>query len=225
MSILNTKKREKKDSLKAIREDGFIPAVYYGRTQAPVSISIILKDFEKIWRDTGETSVVTLEDENSKKLEALIHEIDINPLTNRPRHVDFYVFEEGKTIEVSVPLEFVGVAPVVKNEGAMLVKVSHEVLIETMPRNIPNSLEIDISSLKDFDSQILTGDIKLPKDVILKEDPEEVVAAVSRPQEEEEPDEAAEDVDFSSIEVEKKGKDEEEGGDDSDTASSDSEEK
>jgi large subunit ribosomal protein L25 len=225
MLILKTKKREKKDSLKAIREDGFIPAVYYGRTQDSVSISIPLKDFEKMWRDAGESSVVTLEDENSKKLEALIHEIDLNPLTNRPRHVDFYVFEEGKTIEVSVPLEFVGVAPVVKNQGAMLVKVSHQVLIETMPRNIPNSLEVDISMLENFDSQILTKDIKLPKDVTLKEDSEEVVAAVSRPQEEEEPEETSEDVDFSSIEVEKKGKEEEEGGDDSQTNSDNSEEK
>ncbi len=222
MLVLTTKKREKKQNLNALKRDGLIPAVYYGRTQESTPISISRSAFEKIWKEAGESTVVTLEDEKKRPLEALIHEIDLDPLTNKPRHVDFYVFEEGKTIEVGIPLEFVGVAPVVKNQGAILVKVLRELTVEAMPRSIPNSLDVDISVLKDFESQILAGDIKLPKDIILKEDPEEVVAAVSRPQEEEEPE--AEGVDFSSIEVEKKGKEEEEGGGEKETPT-DSEEK
>ncbi len=223
MLVLKTKNRDKKDNLNALRKDGFIPAVYYGRTQEAISISVPSKEFEKMWRDAGESAVVTLEDERKGKLEALIHDIDFDPLTSRPRHVDFYVFEEGKTIEVSVPLEFVGVAPVVKNQGAILVKVLRELTVEAMPRSIPNSLDVDISVLDDFESQIIAGDIKLPKDITLKDDSEEVVAAVSRPQEEVEPEEGSEGVDFSSIEVEKKGKEEEEGSEKG--TSADSEEK
>ena len=223
MLVLNTKTRDKKINLNALRKDGFIPAVYYGRTQASTPIAVSLRDFEKTWKTGGESSVITLEDEKKRRLEALIHDIDLDPLTNRPRHVDFYVFEEDKTIEVSIPLEFVGVAPVVKNNGAVLVKVLRELNVEAMPRSIPNSLDVDISGLDDFESQVLAGDIKLPKDVTLMEDPEEVVAAVSRPQEEVEPEET-EDVDFSSIEVEKKGKEDEDGGE-AEKGSSDTEEK
>ncbi len=223
MLVLKTKTRDKKINLNALRKDGFIPAVYYGRTQASTPIAVSLRDFEKTWKTGGESSVITLEDEKKRRLEALIHDIDLDPLTNRPRHVDFYVFEEDKTIEVSIPLEFVGVAPVVKNNGAVLVKVLRELNVEAMPRSIPNSLDVDISGLDDFESQVLAGDIKLPKDVTLMEDPEEVVAAVSRPQEEVEPEET-EDVDFSSIEVEKKGKEDEDGGE-AEKGSSDTEEK
>ncbi|MGM0482804.1 MAG: 50S ribosomal protein L25 [Patescibacteria group bacterium] len=210
MSVLKTKKREKKDNLKALRKEGYIPAVYYGRTQKSTPVSIPKKDFEKVWREAGESSVVTLEDEGNGSLDALIHDVDLDPLYNTPRHVDFYVFEEGVTIETSVPLEFVGVAPVVKDKKGILVKVLHELSVGCMPRNIPSYLEVDISSLKDFDDRILAGDIPLPEGVVLKEDPEEILAAVNKPQEEEPEEEVAEEVDFSSIEVEKKGKEEEE---------------
>lgn len=222
MVVLKTKNRKKKDSLKKIRKEGFIPAVYYGRTQEAVSVSVPVKDFEKIWRDEGESAVVTLEDEKKGKLDALIHDVDIDPIYNRPRHADFYVFEEGKTIEVSVPVEFVGEAPLVKSQKAILVKVLREITVDAMPRSIPSQVDVDVSSLETLDDQILAKDIKLPEEVILKDDPEEVVAALSEAQEEVEEPEETEDVDFSSIEVEKKGKEEEEGGETEENTSSES---
>ncbi|MFP4617116.1 MAG: 50S ribosomal protein L25 [Candidatus Paceibacterota bacterium] len=209
MLELKAKKRDKKENLNALKREGYIPAVYYGRTQASTPITIPKRDFEKIWQESGESAVVTLKDDSNGSLEALIHDVDIDPIYNTPRHVDFYVFEEGRTIEVSVPLEFVGVAPVVKEQGAMLVKVLRELNVDAMPRSIPNHLEVDVSSLKSFDDQILAKDITLPKDVYLKDDPEEVIAAVTQPEEEVETEEE-ESVDFSAIEVEKKGKEEEE---------------
>ena len=221
MVVLKTKNREKKDSLKKIRKEGYIPAVYYGRTQEAVSVSVPVKDFEKIWRDSGESAVVTLEDEKKGKLDALIHDVDIDPIYNRPRHADFYIFEEGKTIEVSVPVEFVGEAPLVKSQKATLVKVLREITVDAMPRSIPSQVDVDVSSLKTLDDQVLAKDIKLPEGVTLKEDPEEVVAALSEAQEMEEPEET-EAVDFSSIEVEKKGKEEEEGGETEENTSSES---
>lgn len=210
MLVLKTKKREKKDNLNALRREGFIPAVYYGRTQKSTPISIFKKDFDKMWREAGESSVVTLEEEGKGFLDALIHEVDLDPLHNTPRHVDFYIFEEGVTIETSVSLEFVGTPPVVKDKKGVLIKVLHELSVECMPRNIPSYFEVDLSGLKDFDDRVLAGDIPMPEGVTLKEDPEEIIVSVNEPQEEEPEEEVAEEVDFSSIEVEKKGKEEDE---------------
>lgn len=210
MLTLKTKARDKQEKPKALRESGFIPAVYYGRVQKSISISVSKGDFEKVWREAGESTVVTLEDEKGTKLDALIHVVDLDPLYNIPRHVDFYVFEEGVTMETNVPLEFVGVAPVVKDKKGIVVKVSHELNIECMPRNIPSYLEVDISVLKDFEDRILIGDITMPEGVTLKDDPEEILVSVNMPQEDEPEEESAEGVDFSAIEVEKKGKEGEE---------------
>ena len=135
--------------------------------------------------------------------EALIYDIDRDPVTDEPRHADFYVFEKGKKIEISVPLEFVGVSPAVKDMGGTLLKVMHEIEIEALPKDLPHNIGVDISSLINFDSQILAKDINLPQGVVLATRPEEVIASVYETKEEVE--EAAP-VDLSSIEVQKKGK-------------------
>ncbi len=205
MITLNAKKREKKDNEK-LKKDGFIPAVFYGKKEESTMISVPLNDFLKVWKEAGESSVITLEGEAGKK-DALIKDVDFDPVTNIPRHADFYVFEEGHKLEVSVPLEFVGVSPAVKELGGILVKVLHELQIEAMPKDLPHEIEVDISRIVDFDSQIIAQDIKLPEGVSLVEDPEEVVALFSEAKEEEEEEQPA---DISEIEVEKKGKKEEE---------------
>lgn len=207
MTTLEYKERGAKDKAGAVRKAGFIPAVYYGPKDKPVSISVQTEAFKKVWREAGESGVVSLKS-GAKSVEALIYDVDLDPLKGTPRHVDFYVFEKGKKIQVKVPLEFTGVAPAVKDFGGVLVKVMHEIEVEAEPKNLPHSLSVDISALADFKSQILAKDISLPSGVSLAVLPEEVVASVYEPKDE--PVEEAP-VDLSAIEVEKKGKAEEEG--------------
>jgi|SRR3989344_4065271 len=207
MLTLDVQVRDKSAKLADLRKAGKMPAVFYGKKTASTPISVLQKDFLKVWRAAGESSVVTLKD-NTATVDTLIHAVDVDPVTDIPRHADFYVFEKGKKLEVSVPLEFVGISPAIKDLGGQLVKALHELKISADPTHIPHSIEVDISSLVDFTSQILAGDLKLPTGVDLIEIPTEVVALAAMPKEEVE--EVAP-VDLSSIEVEKKGKKEEEG--------------
>jgi large subunit ribosomal protein L25 len=207
MLTLDINIRDTDANLSDLRKAGNMPAVFYGKGVPSTPISVAQKDFLKVWREAGESSVITLKDATAT-VDTLIHAVDVDPVTDIPRHADFYVFEKGKKLEVSVPLEFVGVAPVVKDLGGSLVKALHDLKISAEPQNLPHSIEVDISSLVDFDSQILAGDLKLPANVDLVELPTEVVASGARPKEEE-VEEAP--VDLSAIEVEKKGKKEEEG--------------
>jgi large subunit ribosomal protein L25 len=140
--------------------------------------------------------------------EVLIHDVDLDPVTDVPIHVDFYAIEKGKKLTVDVPLEFIGVSPAVKELGAVLVKVLHDVEIEALPKDLPHKLEVDIASLVTFDSVLTAKDIKLPEGVALKIKLDEVIASVYEPKEEVV--EAAL-VDLSAIEVEKKGKEAKEG--------------
>ena len=209
MLTLDTKNREKNGNLEALRAEGFVPAVFYGPGTEATSITVPLKEFRKVLSQAGESTVVTLKTESGDK-DALINAVDVHPVSEVPLHADFYIFDKTKTVEVSIPLEFVGVSPAIKDLGGILVKVLHEVNVEALPMSLPHEITVDISTLATFDSVIHASDLKLPAGVTLVDDAEEVVASVSEPKEEEE-EVVAEPVDFSAIEVEKKGKKEEEG--------------
>jgi large subunit ribosomal protein L25 len=186
---------------------GMLPGVFYGKKQASTPVHVSLIDFIKVWKQAGESSVVTLA--GSTPVDVLIQDVTIDPVSSIPQHVDFYVFEKGKKIEVSVPLVFTGVSPAVKDLGANLVKVLHEITVEASPENLPHDITVDISTLIDLDSVIIASDLKLPAGVSLAVDAEEVVASVSaaKAEEIEEPTTAP---DLSAIEVVKKGKKDEE---------------
>lgn len=208
MTTLEAQVRDNSQNVDALRKAGKMPAVFYGKKTESTPITIERKDFIKVWNAVGESGVVTIKTAKGT-VDALINAVDVDPVSDIPRHADFYVFEKGKKIEVDVPLEFVGVSPAVKDLGGTLVKTLHEIKISADPQHIPHHVEVDISSLVDFQSQILAGDLVLPTGVVLVELPEEVVATAAAPKEDE-PEETAP-VDLSAIEVEKKGKKEEEG--------------
>ncbi len=210
MLTLEAFKRSPKENANKLRKSGKLPAVFYGRKEKSTPVAVPLNTFMKIWKEAGETSVVKLSGEAGGDREVLIHEVDLDPIRSIPRHVDFYVYEKGKKLQVEVPLEFTGISPAVKDLGGILVKVLHKVEVEAEPKNLPRSLNVDISTLVDFKSQILVSGIKLPEGVSVMNDLGDVVAAVSEPREEEE-EKPAETVDLSQIEVEKKGKEAAEG--------------
>ena len=189
-------------SAPALRRAGKVPAVVYGRHQESTPIAVDARAFDKVLRDAGESSIVTLSGLGTAGLPTLIHEVDLDPLTNRPRHIDFYAVTKGEKVEVEVELVFVGEAPAVKT-GANLVKVLHEVTVEADPMNLPQAITVDVSSLANVGDQIRVSDLPLPKGVTLVSEPDEVVILVQ-----EVAVEVVEEVpaDISAIEVEEKGK-------------------
>jgi large subunit ribosomal protein L25 len=205
---LKAEKRVKIGKLESLRKEGLMPAVFYGHKKEATPIQIKKVDFVKAWKNAGESTVIKL-DMPEGDLEALIHEVDVDPITSEPRHADFYVFEKGHKVEIAVPLEFIGISPAVKDLGGTLMKILHEIKVKAEPSNLPHQIEVDISPIAELEGQILAGDITLPKGVELMELPEEVIVTVATPRAEEKEEEKP--VDLSAIEVEKKGKTDEEG--------------
>lgn len=205
---IKAEKRDARESPAALRKAGKMPAVYYGKKQASTPIAVSEKEFAKAFREAGESTVVTLEMPEGS-LDSLIYAVDRDPIVGRARHADFYVFEKGQKIKIKVPIEFIGVAPAVKDLGGVLVKVLHEIEIEAAPKDLPHAIAADISPLVDFKSQLLAKQVALPAGVALVTGEDEVVASVYEPKEEMEQPVAA--PDLSAIEVEKKGKEAKEG--------------
>lgn len=202
---LQIRKREGKKSLKSLREGNEMPAVFYGPKEESTPIAINADTFKKLWKEAGESTVIELKGDGIDK-EVLIYDVDIHPVTGEPQHADFYVMEKGKKVTVNIPLEFVGISPAVKELGAILVKVIHEIEIEVLPKDLPQHIDVNIETLKDFESQILAKDITIPESAELITNGDDVIALVNEAQEEEESEEVAS---IEDIEVEKKGKKEE----------------
>jgi large subunit ribosomal protein L25 len=203
-----TLKVEKRDTAGvgalALRRAGTVPGVVYGAHQEATPIAVSAIAFGKILREAGEATIVSLTGIGDA-LPTLIHEVDLDPLTNLPRHVDFYAVTKGQKVEVAIPLIFDGVSPAVE-AGANLVKVMHELEVEADPMNLPHNIVVDISILAALGDKIHASDLVLPSGIALVTPAEEVVALVQEVVEEKVEEVAP--ADISTIEVEKKGKEE-----------------
>ncbi len=204
---LAVEKRDTKTKAAVVRRGGMMPAVVYGRSEESTPISVSRKDFEKVFKTAGSATVITLKGLGEEK-DALIHEVEFHAVSGEPLHADFYAIEKGQTVTVSVPIEFEGIAPAVKDLGGILVKVIHEIEMEVLPKDLPNMIHADISKLTTLDSKIFVSDLNLPASAILSIPTDEVVAMIDTAKEEVE--ESAP-MDLSAIETSvERGKKEEE---------------
>jgi large subunit ribosomal protein L25 len=215
MEKLLVKNRNIQDDITAAREDGMLPAVMYGRDTDSTPIEVDMTSFLKLWQHTGSSTVFEIETEDGTKKPALIHEIDLHPVTDLPLHADIYVIKEGQTVTVDLPVELVGAAPAVKNKGGLLVHILHTIEVEADPTKLPPHLEVDLSILEEVGSRATVADIATVDGVEILASEEEVVVLIEEPTELEElePEEDEEDeFGLDDIKVEGERPEDEEGG-------------
>jgi len=135
-----------------------------------------------------------------KKHPAMVHKISRDYLTNEVSHIDFYQVRMDEKIKAKIPLEFIGIAPGVRDKGGILNKTLSEIEVEALPGDLPHRLTVDISSLDDVNKSLRVKDIAVPKGVRVLVDGEMAVATVTPPMKEEVKEEAP--VDLSAVKVE-----------------------
>lgn len=188
---------------------GHIPAVVYGPKQEPITISVDEFTFDRLRKEAGESTIINLEG-LGEETEVLIKAIEFNPAKQAIEHADFYAIERGKEMTVSVPLEFVGEAPVEKNNEGSVTKVVQDIEVTCRPRNLPAHITVDVSVLDSVDAKITVGDLPQLEGVTYTVDAEEPVAVVSAAREEVDESEDPEPVDAAAVESEEKGSEEKE---------------
>src|SRR3989344_574414 len=171
---------EKRDILgkktRNLRKRGFLPAVVYGGGKNAESIAVKESDFMKLWKSAGESTVIELVLGGQKK-NALIHDVAIDPLKDKPIHADFYAVDMHKKTRVDVPIEFIGESEAVK-AGGVLVKVLHSLNIEALPKDLRHLISIDVSAIKTVGDSILVSDIEAPVGTRILDNPAETIAVV-----------------------------------------------
>lgn len=201
--ILNVAFRDNKDKVESLRSSGLVPAVVYGKGQESKSIVVNSKDLEKAFEKAGESGVVVLKTPN-ENLNTLIHDYSLDPIKNTIIHADFLIIDMKKEVIVNLPIEFINESPAEKQGLGILTKVMHELEIKGLPKDLPHNITVDISNLFNLGDQIHAKDIKMPSNITLITNANDVVVAVTAIKEEKE---EVVPVDLSSIEIsEERGK-------------------
>lgn len=185
--VVKTEKRQGlgSNAARRLRAQGFVPAVLYGESMETVPLVLSKKDIVQILRlESGENTIfkVALDTE---AYDAMIKELQIDPATDELLHVDLIRISMDKPIKVTVPIEHHGEPVGVKTEGGFIDFVTREVEVECLPRDIPESLDIDISELHINQSFKVQG-MAVPPGVKVLTEPNTVLVLISMPHKEEE---------------------------------------
>jgi len=174
-----------KNASRRLRREGMIPAVLYGGHDINVPLTLRKKDIFMILKtETGENTVFQLSF-NSERRDVMIKELQRNPVTDEVLHADFVQIAMDEVIRVSVPVVIVGEAVGVKAEGGFVDFITREVEIECLPKDIPESIKIDISDLH-LRQSLTVEDITLPKEAKLMSPPDTMLVLIEVPLKEEE---------------------------------------
>lgn len=202
---LKSEKREvSREKTKEIREKGMIPAELYGHGKENEHLSVLKKDFENVFKEAGENTVVYL-NVNGEETPVLIYGIDKDAISGEFKNIDFYRIKMDEKVTAEIPFIFKGESSAVQNLGGILVTVLHEVEVEALPADLPHSIEIDITALDEIGKSVFIKDIKLPKGVEVKEDAEAVIVTVKEQKQEKEEETGPTDVSAVEVIGEKKG--------------------
>lgn len=179
-TIVHAKKREahKNAVLTELRQGGFVPAVVYGYKIDTTPIAVDERDFEKTLREDGRNAVMSL-NVDGKDVNAVLAEVQKDPVKGNLIHLDFLAVNMNKKIEMEVGVQLEGTSVGVK-EGGVLQQPNRELKLNVEPSNIPESIEVDISALAIGDS-LAVGDIREKVSFEILNEDDFVLVTVSTP--------------------------------------------
>lgn len=171
--------------VKNLRKQGLIPAEFYAHGTKNISFNVPAKEFSKVFKEAGESTVLKLVFDN-EKINVLIHDVDRNPLTDEVSHIDFYGVKMDEKIKIKVPILFIGEAPAVKEQGGVIIKAMHEIEVEALPADLPHHIEVNLSALSAIGNGIFVKDLNIDKTIKILIDSETVIATIIEQAKEEE---------------------------------------
>ena len=160
--------------VKAMRREGKLPAVIYGRRIEPISISLDAHSASLILGRLSSSSLVTI-DLDGAEYPALVREKQRDYIKNRLLHVDFMAVSLTEEIRASVRLNFIGTSVAVKDFNAVLVRNLESLEVECLPTDLPEAIQVDISALERPGDGIRVKDVPVSEKVRILDDPETMV--------------------------------------------------
>lgn len=161
----------------ALRAAGKLPAVLYGHGVVPEHLAVDAHAFEELIHRAGRNAIITLTDGGRKRQTALVREIARHPVSRRAVHADLQRVSADETIDARLAIVTVGVAEGVRNAGAVMDVITHELEVAGPANQIPEHLELDVTPLGIHD-HLTAGEIQLPAGFRLLTAPETIVVSI-----------------------------------------------
>jgi large subunit ribosomal protein L25 len=170
---------------KRLRTTGIVPGVLFGKSTGSIPVQLDARALEHLYREAGRTSVVKVSVDGGQPTSAIIKGIQRNPLTGRALHVDLFAVDLTHEMQAEIPLSFIGTSSAVEMEGAILFTSLDHLKVRGLPGDLPHEIEVDLAPLTDLEATIHVRDLVVDARVTVLNDPDDLVAKVTPPREEE----------------------------------------
>lgn len=177
---LSAQPRDESKKPGALRREGVVPGVLYGRRFEPTNLQFAYQMLERVVSQVGSSNFVGVEIDGGERYDALFREVQRDPVTGRILHVDLYRVRADEKLRSAVPLSLVGDSPAVE-DGGVVAQLIDTLEVECFPRDLPQSIEVDLSRLVDLPSHLSVADISVPEGVTVLTDDATVLVQVSVP--------------------------------------------
>lgn len=181
--IKATKRDVTGKQVKALRRAGQLPAVIYGRHVEPIAVSLEAHTAGLVFSKITSSTLVTI-DVEGMEYAALVRERQRDYIKGVLTHIDFLALDLTEKIRTKVQLVFSGVSSAVKDYSAVLVHRIEAFEVECLPTDLPERINVDLSSIKEIGNSVRVRDIPLPENVVVLADEDDIVVIAALAKEE-----------------------------------------
>lgn len=168
--------------VKKLRFEGLIPANVYGKKTKSLALSLKRKEFEKVYKEAGETGVVKLSVEGEKEERPiLIQNLQVDPVLEEPLHVNLRQIILTEKITAKIPIELTGEAPAAQQKLGILIQTVSEIEVEALPMDLPEKFVVDVSKLAKVGDEVKVEDITVDRSKVTVGMGDELVVAKIEP--------------------------------------------
>ena len=160
-----------------LRKEGLFPANIYGKGVKSVAVQVPYKEFEKVYKEAGETGIVDVNIAGEVR-PSLIHNVQQDYYKHILLHADFFQVNLKEKVKAMIKIITVGEPKAVAEKLGLLMQTLSEVEVEALPTDLPDKIELNVEPLAVLNAQITVGEIKTPAGVTILTDPTQVVAKI-----------------------------------------------
>lgn len=177
----STRQIGRKGPCRRLRSQGLVPGIVYGLGES-VPVSVAAKDVLKILESKGGAHHIIKAkfDGDKKDRHVMIKQLDVHPISDKLLHIDLLEIDLNKPVRFPVDLEVSGVPIGVKEKGGRLKMNKSRVIVECLPKDIPDTIVVPVAGL-DIGDGVKVSDLAVPANVTIMEDPDFVVITVIQP--------------------------------------------
>jgi len=183
--------------LNELRDEGLLPAVVYGRAFDAIPVTVDAREFRHVYATAGGNQLIEVKIKGIKQPEqTLVREVQRDPVSREILHVDLYRVSMTQRITTEVAITLLGQAPAAEEADAMMFQGVSSLQIQCLPGDLPESIEVDLSTLVEIDQAIFVRDLAIGEGITVLTDADEMIARVSAVRMEIEEEEEEEDLEL-----------------------------